>query len=143
MPAWETHPVADIDTSPLDDAKYVAPTTYRRDGRAVPAPSMGGPSRRRLGMHHRCRLREGEAAGPTPAIEVSPCDVGDGSPRARHACGTGRVVTDVAEYRQVRAAVVRKYRLLGPLLNAWSKVSGLFGSHASETAVAWSIDEVV
>ena len=57
--------------------------------------------------------------------------------------GTGRVVSDVAEYRQVGAAVMRKYRLLGPLLNAWSKVSGLFGSHAAETAVAWSIDEVV
>ena len=82
--------------------------------------------------------------GHTPTIEVSPCDVrgrvAEGAPRFR---GTGRVVTDEAEYRQVRGAVVRKYRLLGPLLIARSKVSALFGSRSAETAVTWSIDEAV
>lgn len=135
--------MAGIDTSPLYDAKYVALTTFRRDGRAVPAPVW--VVRHGDGWACTTGADSGKVKrlGHTPTIEVVPCDVrgrvAEGAPRFR---GTGRVVTDEAEYRQVRAAVVRKYRVLGPLLNAWSKVSGLFGSRSAETAVAWSIDEV-
>lgn len=136
--------MTEIDTSPLDDAKYVALTTFRRDGRPVATPvwvvrhgdgwacTTGSDSGKVKRLRH------------TPTIELVPCDmrgrVTEGAPRFR---GTGRVADDPAEYRQVRSAVLRKYRVLAPLMLAWAKVSGVFGSSAAESAVAWTVDEAL
>lgn len=136
--------MTDLDTSPLDDAKYVSLTTFRRDGRAVAAPvwvvrhgeawacTTGSDSGKVKRLRH------------TPTIEVVPCDVrgrvAEGAPRFR---GTARLTADDAEYRQVHRAVNSKYRVLGPALNAWSKVSGVFGKKTAETAVVWTVDEAL
>jgi PPOX class probable F420-dependent enzyme len=129
------------DTDALDDAKYVSLTTFRRDGRAVAAPvwvvrhddgwacTTGADSGKVKRLRH------------TPAVEIVPCDVrgrvADGAPTFR---GTARLA-DGEEYRRVRSSVIRKYRVLGPLLIGWSKVTSLFGKSAAEIAVVWTIDE--
>ena len=129
------------DTSALDDAKYVALTTFRRNGDAVVSPvwtvrhgdgwacTTGSDSGKVKRLRH------------TSRVELAPCDmrgnVADDAPRF---AGTGRVVTDPAEYAQVRKAVAKKYGLMSALLTVWSKVAGLFGSKAAEGAVAWTVE---
>jgi hypothetical protein len=133
--------MAAADTSALDDAKYVALTTFRRNGDAVVSPvwivrhgdgwacTTGSDSGKVKRLRH------------TSRVELSPCDmkggVAAGAPRF---VGTGRVVTDPAEYAQVRKAVAKKYGLMSALLTVWAKVAGLFGSKAAEGAVAWTVE---
>lgn len=131
-----------VDATALDRSKYVALTTFRRNGEPVTTPVWSV----RHGDGWACttgadsgkvkRLRAGAR------IEVAPCDVRGGvAPGAPRFTGTGRVVTDPTEHRAVRSAVLRKYRVLAPLLVGWSKVTGLFGSTAAEGAVAWTVDD--
>lgn len=129
------------DTTALDRTKYVSLTTFRRDGRAVAAPVWvvrhdgGWACTTGADAGKVKRLRH------TPTIEVVPCDVrgrvADGAPTFR---GTARLA-EGEEYRRVRSAVIRKYRILGPALIGWAKVTSLFGKSAAELAVVWTIDE--
>lgn len=129
------------DTAPLDAAKYVALTTFRRNGDPVTTAVWTV----RHGDGWACTT--GSASGKvkriraTGRVEVAPCDVrGNVAAGAPRFAGTGRVVAEPAEYRSVRSAVLRKYWVLGPLLVGWSKVTGLFGSTAAEGAVAWTVE---
>lgn len=132
------------DTSPLDAATYVSLTTFRRDGTPVASPvwtvqhdggwacTTGSDSGKVKRLRH------------TDRIEVAPCDargrVADDAPRFT---GTGRIVSEEAEYRAIRAAVLRKYWVLGRLLAVWGAIGKRFGSSAGEGAVAWTIDDTV
>lgn len=133
--------MATADTSTLDDAKYVALTTFRRSGDPVTtavwtvrhgdgwACTTGSESGKVKRLRHTAR------------VELAPCDmrgnVAAGAPRFT---GTARVVEDPAEYDTVRRAVAKKYGVVSALLTAWSKLAGLFGTKAAEGAVAWTVD---
>lgn len=137
----QTVRMATTDTSALDDAKYVALTTFRRNGDPVVTPVWTVPH----GDGWACttgpesfkvkRLRN------DPRIEVAPCDVrgrvAAGAPRF---AGAGRVVTDRDEFLQINRAVSKKYRVFSTLMDAWEKVAGLFRTRATEGAVAWTVD---
>ena len=129
------------DTSVLDQAKYVALTTFRRSGEPVVTPvwtvrhgdgwaCTTGPESFKVK-----RLRN------DPRIEVAPCDVrgkvADGAPRF---VGTGRVVTDREEFTEIRRAVSKKYWIFSTLMDVWEKVASLFRSRETEGAVAWTVD---
>lgn len=132
------------DTAPLDSATYVSLTTFRRDGTPVASPvwtvqhgngwacTTGSDSGKVKRLRH------------TDRIEVAPCDargrVAEDAPRF---AGIGRVVSDTDEYRAIRGAVLRKYRLLGRLLAVWGAIGRRFGSSAGEGAVAWTVDGTV
>jgi len=137
----QTVRMATTDTSALDDAKYVALTTFRRSGDAVVSPvwtvrhgdgwacTTGSESGKVKRLRH------------TGRVELAPCDMrGNVAANAPRFAGTARVVADPGEYDQVRRAVAKKYGLMSALLTAWSKVAGLFGSKAAEGAVAWTVD---
>ena len=130
------------DTTPLDAATYVSLTTFRRDSTPVASPvwtvqhdsgwacTTGSDSGKVKRLRH------------TERIEVAPCDargrIAEGAPRFT---GTGRIVSGNAEYREIRAAVLRKYWVLGRLLAVWGAIGKRFGSSAGEGAVAWTIDD--
>jgi len=129
------------DTSALDAAKYVALTTFRRNGDAVVSPvwtvrhgdgwacTTGSDSGKVKRLRHTAR------------VELAPCDMrGAVAADAPRFSGTARVVVDPSEYATIRKAVAKKYGLMSALLTAWSKVAGLFGSKAAEGAVAWTAE---
>ena len=140
-PLEQTPAVSDAGSSAFDRAKYVSLTTFRRDGTPVATPvwvvrhddgwacTTGSTSGKVKRLRH------------TPQIEVAPCDArGRVAEDAVRSVGTGRVVTDSAEYRGIRSAVLRKYWLLGPALVAWGAIGRVIGRHAAEGAVAWTTD---
>ncbi|CAB4829503.1 MAG: PPOX class F420-dependent oxidoreductase [Actinobacteria bacterium] len=129
------------DTSALDAAKYVALTTFRRNGDPVTTPiwtvqhmdgwaCTTGPESGKVK-----RLRH------TARIEVAPCDfqgrVADDAPRF---LGTGRVVTDRAEFSKISKAVSKKYWILSTAMDLWEQVASLFRTRETEGAVAWTVD---
>ncbi len=129
------------DTTAIDRAKYVLLTTFRRDGRAVAAPvwvvrhddgwacTTGADSGKVKRLRH------------TPTIEVVPCDVrgrvADGAPTFR-GTAPGHRRRGVSQGPLVGDP---QYRILGPALIGWAKVTSLFGKSAAEVAVVWTIDE--
>jgi len=133
--------MATTDTSALDAAKYVALTTFRRNGDAVVTPvwtvrhddgwaCTTGPESFKVK-----RLRN------NPRIEVAPCDVrGKVAADAPRFVGTGRVVTDRPEFVQINRAVTKKYRVFSTLMDVWDKVAGLFRTRDTEGAVAWTVE---
>ncbi len=140
-PLEQTRAVSDAGPSAFDRAKYVSLTTYRRDGTPVATPvwivqhddgwacTTGSTSGKVKRLRH------------TSQVEVAPCDArGRVAEDAVRSVGTGRVVTDAAEYRRIRSAVLRKYWLLGPALVAWGAIGRVIGRHAAEGAVVWTID---
>jgi len=137
----QTQRVPDVDATALHRTKYVSLTTFRRDGTPVATPvwvvrhddgwacTTGSTSGKVKRLRH------------TSRVEVAPCDArGRVADAAALSAGTGRVVTDDAEYRRIRSAVLRKYWLLGPALIAWGAIGRRFGRHAAEGAVAWTLD---
>jgi len=133
--------MATTDTSALDAAKYVALTTFRRNGEPVVTAvwtvrhgdgwaCTTGPESYKVK-----RLRH------DPRIEVAPCDVrGRVAPGAPRFAGAGREVTDHDEFRQISKAVSRKYWMFSTLMDVWEKVASLFRSRETEGAVAWTVD---
>jgi len=132
------------DTSPLNSAKYVSLTTFRRDG--TPVPTVVGTIQHDSGWACTTGADSGKVKRlrHTSRIEVAPSDargtIKDDAPRFG---GTGRIVTDPSEFGRVRSAYVRKYMLLALPLLAWRKVAKLFGSTTVQGAIAWSVDEQV
>lgn len=129
------------DTSALDAAKYVALTTFRRNGDPVTTPIWNvqhmdgwacttGPESGKVK-----RLRH------TARIEVAPCDfqgrVADDAPGF---LGTGRVVTDRAEFSKISKAVSKKYWILSTAMDLWEKVAGVLRKRETEGAVAWTVE---
>lgn len=140
-PLEQTRQVSTTGSADVETAKYVSLTTFRRDGTPVATPvwivrhddgwacTTGSKSGKVKRLRH------------TPRVEVSPCDArGRIADDAVRSVGSGRVVTDDAEYRRIRSAVLRKYWLLGPALVAWGAIGRVLGRHAAEGAIAWTID---
>ncbi|MFM7508351.1 MAG: PPOX class F420-dependent oxidoreductase [Actinomycetota bacterium] len=133
--------MSSTESADIDRARYVSLTTFRRDGTPVATPvwivrhddgwacTTGSASGKVKRLRH------------TSRVEVAPCDArGRIAEDAVRCVGTGRVVTDDAECRRIRSAVLRKYWLLGPALVAWGAIGRVLGRHAAEGAVAWTID---
>jgi len=132
------------DTSPLNSAKFVSLTTFRRNG--TPVATALGSVQHDSGWACTTGADSGKVKRlrHTTRIEVAPCDgrgtIKDDAPRFR---GTGRIITDPSELDTVRSAYNRKYRLPALALRAWRKVTNLFGSTAAQGAIAWSVDEQI
>jgi PPOX class probable F420-dependent enzyme len=137
----QTPAVSDAGSITFDRAKYVSLTTFRRDGTPVATPvwivrhddgwacTTGSTSGKVKRLRH------------TSRVEVAPCDArGRITDDTVRSAGTGRVVTDDAEYRRIRSAVLRKYWLLGPALVVWGAIGRVVGRHAAEGAVTWTVD---
>jgi PPOX class probable F420-dependent enzyme len=133
------------DTAPLARAKYVSLTTFRRDGTPVSTPVWNVAHRDDTGDGFACttgansgkvkRLRNDDR------IEVAPCDVrGRVAPDAPHYAGTARVVDPGEEFGRIERAVMRRYKLFGPLLVVSGKLYALFRP-GEDAAVVWHVSE--
>ena len=118
---------------PMATERYVALTTFRRDGTSVATPVWIAPLGDELvviTLDETWKVRRLER---DPRVEVRPCDVrGRVAPDAPSYAGTGRVLRDPAEVDRVRRAMDAKYllarignlseRLLGRLMRRKPRV---------------------
>lgn len=118
---------------PMATERYVALTTFRRDGTPVATPVWIAPLGDELAvitLEATWKVRRLER---DPRVEVRPCDVrGRVAPDAPSYAGTGRVLRDPAEVDRVRRAMDAKYllarignlseRLLGRLMRRKPRV---------------------
>jgi PPOX class probable F420-dependent enzyme len=75
-----------------------------------------------------------------PRVEVAPCDArGRTAPGAPRFTGTARVVAG-GEHEEVRAAIRRRHRILGPLLGLRDSLQRLLGRPVGECAVTWTVE---
>ena len=95
----------------LADAQFVALTTFRRDGRAVPTPVWVVPLDGGLGVWTPGSSGKVKRIRRDGAVTLAPC-TRRGVPQGEAVRGTARVL-DEAGTRRVRAAVRRKYGVLG------------------------------
>lgn len=125
----------------LDGARYVALTTFRRDGTPVVTPVW--TVRHRGGWACTTGATSGKVKRlrRTDRVEVAPCSVGGTvAPDAPRFAGVGRVVVDRDEFAEISRAVTRKYWVVSPLMDLWAAVGRLLGRRSDEGAVAWTVD---
>ena len=97
-----------VNTSP-GDSRYIALTTYRRDGRGVTTPVWAAP------LDGRLYVVTAESAGKTRRVRatgrvrVAPCNANGRRILGQWREGTGRIVQDEARRREALAALQRKY----------------------------------
>ncbi len=109
---------------PMATERYVALTTFRRDGTPVATAVWIAPLGDELAvitLEATWKVRRLER---DPRVEVRPCDVrGRVAPDAPSYAGTGRVLRDPAEVDRVRRAMDAKY-LLARIGNLSERVLG-------------------
>jgi uncharacterized protein len=101
----------------ISDEKYVASTTFRRSGAAVPTPTWIVPlDDGRVGFWTSSSSGKCKRLLKNPRITLQPCDargrVKDGSSPVE---GTAELVTSGAEFDQLRARVRAKYGFMVPM----------------------------
>jgi hypothetical protein len=104
----------------LADAQFVALTTFRRDGRAVPTPVWVVPLDGGLGVWTPGSSGKVKRIRRDGGVTLAPC-TRRGEVQGEAVAGTARVL-DEAGTRRVRAAVRKKYGVLGWALTT---ISGL------------------
>ena len=104
----------------LADAQFVALTTFRRDGRAVPTPVWVVPLDGGLGVWTPGSSGKVKRIRRDGAVTLAPC-TRRGEVQGEAVPATARVL-DEAGTRRVRAAVRKKYGVLGWVLTT---ISGL------------------
>jgi hypothetical protein len=113
----------------LGDARYVLVTTYRKDGRAVPTPVWVVRDGDHLAIWTARNSGKVKRVRRHPEVLVGPCDV-RGRPTGDPVPARATVL-DAADTARVRAALARKYGLLGRLTLWGSRVRrGLDGTVA-------------
>lgn len=127
----------------IGDEKYVSFTTFRKNGDAKPAPvwiadlgdgTLGFTTEadawkvKRLANNNRVQMQPCNSRGKVAAGDV----VVDGS---------AVVVGSGADFDRVDAAIGKKYGYQRKLVQASSKIRGLFGKAAATCAVIVTLDE--
>ena len=97
----------------LERERYVLLTTFRRDGRAVSTPVWAARDGDALVVWSVADAGKVKRLRHTSRVTVAPCDV-RGRPTAEPVPGRA-VLLDAAGTDRVRAALARKYGLLGRL----------------------------
>jgi PPOX class probable F420-dependent enzyme len=101
----------------IADEKYVSLTTFRKSGEGVSTPVWIAPlPASRLGVFSAPDAWKIKRLKNNPAVQLTPCDMrGKLTPGAATVTGTGAVFTAGPQISQVRAALNRKYGILGYL----------------------------
>jgi uncharacterized protein len=104
----------------LADAQFVLLTTFRRDGRAVPTPVWVAPVTDGLGVWTPAGSGKVKRIRRDGTVTLAACDR-RGNPTGPPVDGKARVL-DADGTARVRAAVRRKYGLLGKALTTISQL---------------------
>jgi uncharacterized protein len=93
----------------LDNFRYIALTTYRRDGRAVTTPVWAVPIEGKLYVVTTKSTGKAKRVRATGRMRFAPCNMTGRRVLGEWQEGTGRVVQDEARSREALAALQRKY----------------------------------
>lgn len=106
-----------VTLSEIGAAKYVLLTTFRKDGSGVPTPLWAAMDGDRMLVWTETKSWKVKRIGRDPHVTVGVCDL-RGNPKGPQIDATA-VVLDDAGTDQARAAIARKYGILG-----WIAVKG-------------------
>jgi PPOX class probable F420-dependent enzyme len=90
-------------------ARYIALTTYRRDGRPVTTPVWAVPLDGKLYVVTAKRTGKARRIEATSRVRFAPCNMKGSEVLGAWQEGTGRIVQDEGRRRQALAALQRKY----------------------------------
>ena len=96
-------------TANLHDARYIALTTYRRDGRAVTTPVWAAPLEGKLYVVTAASTGKARRLRGTNRVRFAACNASGRRIFSEWLDGTGRIVEDAARGDQALAALRRKY----------------------------------
>jgi PPOX class probable F420-dependent enzyme len=105
----------------MTTAKYVALSTYRRDGTAVSTPVWFVTDGDRLLVWTDATSGKVRRIRSNPRVGVAACDV-RGRPRSTAVMGEARVLDDSIG-PEVHRLLRRKHRIVKPIIDAWNRVS--------------------
>ncbi|GAB3260641.1 PPOX class F420-dependent oxidoreductase [Alteromonas gracilis] len=126
---------------PMASERYVALTTFRRDGTPVATPVWIAPLGEELVVITLDETWKVRRLQRDPRVEVRPCDVrGRVAPDAATYAGTGRVLRDPAEVDGVRRAMDAKY-LLARIGNLSERVLGGLMRRKPRVGIALRLEE--
>ncbi len=109
----------------LADEKYIALTTFKRDGTPVTTPVWAAPvDDGRIGFYTSSTSGKAKRLAHTSKVTVQPCDA-----RGRVKAGTSptdgtAVVVSGTELEGIRTKVKAKYGVMVPISKAFAKIGG-------------------
>lgn len=107
----------------LANARYIALTTFRRDGRAVLTPVWCVVVDGKLCFYSNGQSGKVKRIRATRRVRVAPSN-GRGKPLGPWSEGTGRVLNDPAAAERVYAAIARKYTWAYALIDLLARLAG-------------------
>lgn len=102
----------------MSSAKFLALTTYRRDGTPVATPVWFVPRDDHLWVFTEGDSWKVKRIRNNPAVSVAACDM-RGRPRSEPVTGTARILDD-SSLPDVRRAIAGRYRLTASAIAAWN-----------------------
>jgi uncharacterized protein len=93
----------------LDNFRYIALTTYRRDGRAVTTPVWAAPLEGKLYVVTTQSTGKAKRVRATSRVRFAPCNMNGRRILGEWQPGTGHIVEDEARRSEALAALQRKY----------------------------------
>ena len=96
-------------TATPGDSRYIALTTYRRDGRPVTTPVWAGPLEGKLYIVTAKSTGKAQRVRATGRVRFAPCNANGRDILGEWQEGTGRIVHDEARQGEALAALRRKY----------------------------------
>jgi hypothetical protein len=115
----------------IESAKYLALTTYRRDGTAVSTPVWFASDGRRLLVWTDATSGKVRRIRSNPRVMAAACDV-RGRPRSPAVTGTARLLEDETG-PDVHRRLRRKYPIMKPVIDRWNQVSRTLRKRPAET----------
>ena len=106
----------------VSKARYILLTTFTKDGRPKPTAVGAAPDGDRLLVHTEEDSWKVTRIRNTPRVTVAVCDM-RGRPKGEPVDAVAKVL-DKAEAADVQRAITKRYGLLGPLFDAYLKLSG-------------------
>ena len=106
----------------VSKSRYILLTTFTKDGRPKPTAVGAAPDGDRLLVHTEEDSWKVKRIRNTPRVTVAACDM-RGRPKGEPVEAVAKVL-DKAEAADVQRAITKRYGLLGPLFDAYLKLSG-------------------
>jgi|SRR3954467_1317704 len=106
----------------VSKARYILLTTFTKDGRPKQTAVSVAPDGDRLLVHTEEDSWKVKRIRNTPRVTVAVCDM-RGRPKGEPVEAVAKVL-DKAEAADVQRAITKRYGLLGPLFDAYLKLSG-------------------
>ena len=109
--------------TPLDDAKYIALETFKKDGTGVQTPVWTAPLDGKLVVFSEGKAWKVKRLRNNPKLRAAACDMRGGNIGTWYE-GEGRIVDDSAWIARAEQAFAKKYGLVFTGMNVFAKLVG-------------------